>query len=198
VRAFNLQAWPHRQDVGTLHDETSAVIMFIENTQKAVNRKAYRLGYCKQPLHMTMATTAAAVARTKLTCIFSDEEVGGHKVASWASVNVDLGTFNSKIGRGNPPTNVSRTVDKSLLHFLSKQTLIPTLKLRPAASLIPPLRATSKRRPISPMPGILIEAPATMKALVPLSILMLWGEYEKILPSESVKLTRAEAGLQGL
>jgi hypothetical protein len=84
VRALNLQAWPHSQDARTLHDETSAVIMFIENTQKTVNRKAHRLCNCNQPLHMTMATPAAAVARIRLTCIFSDEEAfgGGHKVAS--------------------------------------------------------------------------------------------------------------------
>lgn len=68
---------------------------------------------------MTMATTpAAAVARIQLSCIFSDEEAfGGHKVASWASVNVDLGTLISKIEKGNPPTKVSRVVGRSLLHL---------------------------------------------------------------------------------
>ncbi len=116
-----------------------------------------------QRLHMITAAPTAAAARITLACIVSDDEPalgGGHKVVSWASVKVALGIFRSRTGTGSV-TSKARAEDKAALHLSATQTLTTTLKPSPSAALIPPLRVTSKRRPMTPTVGILSDAPGT-------------------------------------
>lgn len=128
---------------------------FIEKLCRNLNDK-----YSSRPLHTIMAAPTPAAARIKLACKVPDDEgaLGGHKVVSWASVNVAFGTFMSITGTGNV-TRAARTEDRSALHLSATQTLTATLKPSPSAALIPPERVTSKRRPIVPTVGMLSDAP---------------------------------------